>query len=720
MSFCALVLTSCNDQDLLGELEVITKPGGGDNTEITVTVTRDGDNGIINATKTENGVKKDTTIIVPLGGVNFTISPLDTVNVANSEVSQVSFTQPSADNVDEWNEKGVYFKKTTKVYTQVLSYYTKDLSINYLDAYTFVWGKKVEFPAANGKVEAGKIEVLDEGINGANHYYLSTTFYAVSFQGGAREEKGFERLAVKANDVLISTEKTGEGYETLTENTAKSWIEITRNYQISGPVKSLYEVVLRNKINSPFRNQITLADFALEQKSALLGQEIVSGNRVEASITITEYSKDYTVGNNKFDRLFGMSYEKAVWSDGKKTYDMPHREYTGVADNGFVMEDMGAVAGYDRKLYTHKMGASFNSNPVIAIAETEIRVAEAAKDELKSTEVLEEGFDFVNNTTSNTWVKVRETWSISGTKEYTKSVNVMNGISAQAKIKKILDAFGLNGVMPILAEVLLQKTETKGDFTVRTYTRKYTVGNDKFTREFTMTHQQAVYNPISHQMPYKEYENISDNGYSLIDMSNASESGKNYQRKGYVHTMGASFNGRAGAASSEADLLVEIEEPSIVPSWMGKPVKAVYTRVQQVTDARFMDMIYFEYENGCILAPLGKVDLKLTFAFSESLAKANGVKYAKSPVESAVWTGSQWFPAAIVVNNGRWIYAGASSNNALWSHTVHQQNAVALGIGVDVTYKPKAQSFSIEGKKITITYAVNNGKTTADTPLSLR
>ena len=49
-----------------------------------------------------------------------------------------------------------------------------------------------------------------------------------------------------------------------------------------------------------------------------------------------------------------------------------------------------------------------------------------------------------------------------------------------------------------------------------------------------------------------------------------------------------------------------------------------------------------------------------------------------------------------------------------------ENNAITLGIGVDVTPTPKAQSYSISGNKITIKYAKNNGSTTANTSLELR
>jgi hypothetical protein len=131
-----------------------------------------------------------------------------------------------------------------------------------------------------------------------------------------------------------------------------------------------------------------------------------------------------------------------------------------------------------------------------------------------------------------------------------------------------------------------------------------------------------------------------------------------------------------------------------------------------------MDMIVFTYQNGVVMAPNGVVDMNLIYAFDQSVANANGVsKCSRNASYSGVWTGSKWAPAKIITNSGRWIYAGT---NASWDHTVMENNAISLGIGVDVTHTPSAQSFRIDGNTITISYAVNNGRTTADTSLSLR
>ena len=250
-----------------------------------------------------------------------------------------------------------------------------------------------------------------------------------------------------------------------------------------------------------------------------------------------------------------------------------------------------------------------------------------------------------------------------------------------------------------------------------TYQRTYTVANDKFNRVFTLSYQKAIYSPLTHNMPYAEYENLADNGFKLSDMSRLTENGRIYDRKNYVHTMSAMFNGYPASAAGEAELRVFVSEDRDTPSWLGSPKSAKYTRVQQSVGAKFMDMIVFTYENGVVMAPNGKVDMNLCYAFDESVAAKNGVETCISGAYSGVWGANKWQPAKVTVVSGRWIYAGKSS---AWDHTVMEKNAVTLGIGEDVTPTPGAQSYKITGNRITISYAVNNGSKTANTSLSLK
>lgn len=713
MSFVAVSCDKSEDEFLLNTYN----NGGNNNSEITINVKRDAENGIIEASREVNGLRQDTTITVALGAVNFEITPVDTIKVASAEVSRANFAEVGEAEVEEYEENGVYFTKTSKSYLDELTGYAKDINISYLDAYTYVWGKKVEFPQANGAVEVvEEINVLDEGIKEKMHYYTATTQYKVAFMEGSSVEKGLEVLAIDADDTLLSTEKTDEGYETLTSTTAKSWVEITRNYKISGAVATRYEVVLNNGVSAPAYEVMNVESFDLSSKGANLEEASVSGNREEGNIKVTSYRQNYVVGNNIFDRTFVLSYETAVLTVDEKTFDMPSRKYENVTDGNFNITDMEGITGYDRVLYTHNMSATFNGNSVATKAEVELRMVEV-KDELISRVIVEDGKDYINASTTKSWVKVKEVWSVGGEKVYTKSVNLINGIAAPAKITKILASFDLNSAAASLGGEKLVKTETKGDFKVMTYERTYTVANDKFTRVFTLSYQKAVYTVINHDMPYSEYENVADNGFNMSDMSNTTQNSKTYNRKNYVHAMSAMFNGYDAKANAEAELLVEVETPRDTPSWLGNPTGAKYTRVQKAAGQKFMDMIVFTYENGVVMAPNGKVDMSLIYAFNASVASANGVDVCINGAYSGVFGNGKWQPAKITMVSGRWIYAGKSSS---WDHTVMETNAVTLGIGVDVTPIPSAQKTTISNGKITISYAANNGSTTANSSLSLR
>lgn len=737
VAMVGISFTSCDD--VMEEIEYTVKNNGGvvvpgTDTEIKTTITRDAENGIVKAEMFEDGqFVKDTTVVVPLGGVRFEVSKNDTICVANNSVEHRDFTI-SAPKTTNYDESGVYYTKSVREFVDAYDKYTKTGSISYLDAYTYVWGVRCDFPAANGNVAYSNVSTADNGADKNYNYTLATTTYDVYFMGNKSNELGYMTLATDATDELISITKTAEGFDIISFNngtgTAKSWIKVTRQYSISGAVESRYEVVLNFSVNAPAYEIITLPSFNLNKIIAELSDETKAGVRTEGNFTINQHVQNYLVGNDVFTKNFVLSHESAVWSDGNNTFDMPKACFEGIVDNGFTMTAMSNTYEYDRMLNTHSIAASFNGRNVNANAETEIRVT-AEQDELLSKTITDEGIDYVNENTSKTWIEITEVWSVSGEKKYRKSVNLVNNLVAPASITRIVDNFDLTQNGASLGNEQLVNTHTTGDFTIQTYERNYTVSNNKFNRGFVLRYEKAVYNPMNHNMLYKEYENVSDNGFNMSDMSDVESAGNTYNRKSYIHAMSATFNGRNASASAPAELWVIVnngnnnggnddngDDDTTVPHWLGNPVSAKYTRVQKNTGDRFMDMIVFTYENGVVMAPNGVVDMSLIYAFEQSVANANGVsKCSKNASYSGVWTGSKWAPAKIITSNGRWIYAGT---NASWDHTVMENNAISLGIGVDVTHTPSAQSYKIEGNTITISYAKNNGKTTADSSLSLR
>lgn len=380
--FCAVAVISgfvaCNG--LEDDWKIILQDEG---SVVIKSVTRDDVNGTAVLAKNERGEIKDTTIVVPLGGVNFNISPRDTIQVSDNNVVSNNFGLSDSSTSDYEGLVGdlrVYYTSTKKRYLHTLSKYSKDIEISYLDAYCYVWGARVEFSLANGNVEYESVSVKPDGSRGNVTYFLSTTNYNVAFMKKSRRESGFKELAVNSNDKLIDVNKSDEGYDVVARDgngnpiRGRSWIEITRTYSNSGKVKQVYEVLLNCGITAPEYDVKVLPSFDLNQVSARLGNKTSGSTRKEGNITVTPYTQTHTVGNNQFMKSFVLLYETARWSDGTYSFEMPSREYTSISDDGFTMSNMAGTSTYDVKLNTHRMSARFNGENVVATAETEIRV----------------------------------------------------------------------------------------------------------------------------------------------------------------------------------------------------------------------------------------------------------------------------------------------------------------------------------------------------------
>jgi len=694
---------------------------------------RDAQNGTIVVEEVHGTYSQQVDVIVePLGAVDVTIDGNDTLYVADNNITFKEFVLGDEDKTDlKVEDKGNYelhLHRTTRSFQVKYDKFSVNGSISYVDGYVIYQGKqKFDFKSANGMIAYNSYLTSDAGMDKSFAYTLVTTKLETSFMGKKfADVQGFKTLAVDAEDKVISgPTKTDEGFEVLTfdgngnPSTAKSWIELSTTYKHSGVQKSVYEVILNMNVTAPAYDVKVLSTFNLSKISQSLGSVTTAGTRTEANFTIVKKQQNQTVGNDKFTKVFTYSYEQATLNVNGKTFEMPFEAYRNITDLGFTMSEMAMSDNYDRMLNVHSVLSSFAGYDVKAKAETEIRVA-VEKDEMTSRQITAEGFDYINENTSNSWIEITEMWSKSGKKTYKKSVNLANSITAPAKIQKIVKSFDLTQATASLGSEKLVNTRTVGDFTVKTYQRSYTVGNNEFQREFVLSYEKAVYNPMNHNMISKGYENVQDGGFTTGNLSDAQKDGKTYTRKSYTHKMSASFNDRNYNSKAEAELLVEkvVEDERETPHWLGAPVSAKYTRVQRVTGEKFMDMIVFTYQNGVVMAPNGQVDMNLIYAFDSNVASKNGVETClKNASYSGVWTGSKWAPAGITITNGRWIYAG---KNASWDHTVMENNAITLGIGVDVTPTPKAQSYKVEGNKITIKYARNNGKTTTDTSLELR
>lgn len=58
------------------------------------------------------------------------------------------------------------------------------------------------------------------------------------------------------------------------------------------------------------------------------------------------------------------------------------------------------------------MGARFNGRDVSAVGEAELWVE--VNDELKERTIVEDGKDYIDASTTKSWIKIKEIWSVSG------------------------------------------------------------------------------------------------------------------------------------------------------------------------------------------------------------------------------------------------------------------------------------------------------------------
>jgi len=155
------------------------------------------------------------------------------------------------------------------------------------------------------------------------------------------------------------------------------------------------------------------------------------------------------------------------------------------------------------------------------------------------------------------------------------------------------------------------------------------------------------------------------------------------------------------------------------PSWLGAAMDAYYTRVIKSTagQVRFEDMIIFRYQNGCVLAPNGVVNMNLIFAYNQQTANAQGVGLTHQNANSAYWTGSSWIPANLMLGNP-WGYYALDGRKL----EIYLNDAVARGLaenGAEMSPMPKNQSYKVENGKITISYTKNNIGPTVNASLFL-
>jgi hypothetical protein len=488
----------------------------------------------------------------------------------------------------------------------------------------------------------------------------------------------------------------------------------------------------------------TLSSFELKQKAQSLGSSSKTGEEKDGIFRKENYRRLQTIGNDQFTRIVTYTWQKPFVTFMGYEYEMMGPEFENLSDNGFTLEAMPELSGYDRKLYCHNTSARYYTETVSNVSEMELRVKQQ-KDEMTSRTVVASGIDWVRDGVTRPWVTFKEDWTVSGTKTYTVSVDTYHSIEAPNKVTKTIDNWDIAKVTPVPGTKQFVSQRTDGDFIVKKYKQLYTAGNNKVKFAFTLYHEEATYSPLNFAMKFADY-NITNDAYTLTPLSDVQNGGNTYERKNCVETISGTILNHSVSASAEAELWVkkEVEERD-TPHWLGDAVNALYSRVPDMNyqlygaeNSCFVDMIVFEYQHGLVVAVDGEVkrlsngqlDSRYIFAFDATDAARYGVQQCthsdKNNAQgsfykySAVWYNGVLTPSTITISGPDWIWTGKgmAANAPL---CVRADQASIMGIGAySRTPVPTSQKVSIVDGRITIEYSKNNGKTTNDTSLDLK
>lgn len=703
-------------------------------------------------------VNGDLVLSGKVEGIAVEIEKGDTTVTPNSNVNQMMYalgdevSLPQVDYTDSTTlgeRVDIHIYSSRKNFEDKYNYFTKRGYIRYTSKIEIVYRNKTYEFVRDADLKWVDVKTSQVGVDKEYVYTLVTSTYKPTYNKKDRAVvNGYHTLAVKQNDELVGKPTATNSFRVVSHvgNVVTGMSSTVFNYDmtVSGHHRDTVSCLVTATHEAQAREVKILSSFELKQKAQSLGSASKTGEEKDGIFRKENYRRLQTVGNDQFTRVVTYTWQKPFVTFMGYEYEMMGPEFENLSDNGFTMEAMQELSGYDRKLYKHATGAKYYTEPVSNVSEMELRVKQA-KDEMISRTVIEDDIDWVRDGVTRPWVKVKEVWTVSGTKTYTKSVETYHSIEAPNKITKTIDNWDIAKVTPVPGTKQFVSQRTDGDFIVKKYKQLYTAGNNKVKFAFTLYHEEATYSPLNFAMKFADY-NITNDAYTLTPLSDVQNGGNTYERKNCVETISGTILNHSVSASAEAELWVkkEVEERE-TPHWLGNPVNALYSRVPDMNyqlygaeNSCFVDMIVFEYQHGLVVAVDGEVkklsngqlDSRYIFAFDATDAARYGVQQCthsdKNNAQgsfykySAVWYNGVLTPSTITISGPDWIWTGKGMNPTA-PLCVRADQASIMGIGAySRTPVPTSQKVSIVDGRITIEYSKNNGKTTNDTSLDLK
>jgi len=677
----------------------------------------------------EDGTVVDMMVQLPS---ELTITPQDTIP-GMLPVSNENFSITGVDSLEEYIYAEIFHLKSKVInFVHTYSYGTEhgsetfdfDGKLTYTEGYAYLWGMKIPVPPANTSISYKDFSTAELGNDGSWDYTriisrynltrgdatsLVEAYKTLKRAAGSHEFLGKELVSavwtpVSTNSFGFVTKtrvdvKIASKYEGLPDQIDDESIEVDCPVHIAGD-SSMYA-----------------SNFDFSHSSPVTGTYSTTGTYTEGHFQVTKKSITYSVGTSIFTRVSSFGCFDLVWSDGTYTFQIETPDYQGFNEVSYTVDDMSAQNGYDRKRVINTISASINGQsgtaPIRTTVLVESQVVPPVDPTLDHYEVVNSGLTYVNENTNTSWIKLRPVYSDGsyGT-PFNKDINLQNTVTCPQEGPFITESFDNVGVV---GQVTMGPEEfvteyTDGEFLKRKYRQTASINCAVFTLTWVLTYEKAIYTPMNYEMPYATYSCFVSSGSYTDDLGEITSQNETWLRKIWTQYMTTSFNQHNHQYAGTAEVRAPNTIPRITPEWLGQPLEAIYTRVQQAVGSQFMDMVVFRYEHGVVMAPNGVPDLNLIYAFTAADAAAHGVEQVYTPAAwySGVHFSGKWWPAAITPNSGYTAWTYSYDGTPAHSHTVQRANALILNIGYDYHPIPSHQYYTISNGVITICYNANN------------
>lgn len=439
---------------------------------------------------------------------------------------------------------------------------------------------------------------------------------------------------------------------------------------------------IKNRVVAATYNPIDVKDFNVTDGQPSTGSKVKSGeNREEDGFKFTGYKITYTTRTNKNPFEFTGYTEEVVYVD-EFGHEEPlmHSDYS-FADKGSKTTDLDEESGYERKLSTSTISATYNDKA--KDHQSEIILRKKAAKTLKNVEYGDNGISFKSGNTWTAWQNYTKVYSDGSRVENRKEVDLLYIINAQAS-KEVKNDTPESAVFQNIASGNATTSTRSGGENIevtinsKVWTEDYAIFNDTYT-EISET---AAYSDvedgidIKFNFPSVKIENVQHNSDNVVNSNTIKKVGDIvYDIYNHDGSIAYSVDGQNFTSTCYTAILKAQKNDPETPSEWGKIVSfGSWTKVFNKQLQKFEDCFVVNFEKGKLVVINSRWNASSSF-FDWSVC------YNDNRVRSAVqMDNGKYFPSVLQVDGTGWNYLGENKNGETYKCAMSDQLAIHCGI----------------------------------------